>query len=312
MRICQDEKIMTNLEYFLAIAQDNLLSFKKFKYLKLATFIIVVSIILYAVDNPVIKPNGGTWLGYGLGTVGAILILWLLAFGIRKRAYNSNLGTLRGWLSAHVYLGIALVFVATLHSGFEFGKNIHTLAYLLTLVVVLSGFFGLYFYLRNPSLMGSLLSGKTLQEHGQILREIDEQCRKLALNMTPEIQAIVLVSSNGKIFSRYWQRFTGKNSSCETQKAIDSLEHDVLDKLYRRSSRSEKALIPADRRGSDILAKVQEIYTLQFSRLQQLVRIREYVRLKSWTECWLLFHVPFSFALLGVLIAHVVSVFFYW
>lgn len=303
---------MTNLEYFLAIAQDNILSLKKFKYLKLASFIVVVSILLYAFDNPSIRPNGGTWLGYGLGTLGAVLILWLLMFGIRKRAYNSNLGTLRGWLSAHVYLGIALVVVATLHSGFEFDWNIHTLAYVLTLVVVLSGFFGLYFYMRNPSLMGNLLSGKTLQEHGQVLRDIDAECRKLALSMPPEVQNIVSASSNGKIFSNYWQRFIGKNSRCETQKAIDSLKQNVLDKLYRRSSRTEKVPVKTERRGTDIQAKVQEIYTLQFRRLQQLTRIREYVRLKSWTELWLLFHVPLSFALLGVLIAHVVSVFFYW
>jgi hypothetical protein len=303
---------MSNLEYFLAIAQDNILSLNKFKYLKLASVIVVTSIILYIADNPSIRPNGGTWLGYGLGSLGAVLILWLLAFGVRKRAYNSTLGTLRGWLSAHAYLGVALIFVATLHTGFDFGWNIHTLLYVLTMLVILSGFWGLYFYLRYPTLMGNLLSGKTLQEHGQVLREIDEQCRKLALSMSPEIQAIVSDSSNGKIFSRYWQRFTGKNSRCATQKAIDSLEHNVLDKLYRRSSKTEKILIPSDRRTTDIQANAQQMYTLQFLRLQQLTRIREYVRLKSLTEFWLLFHVPLAFALLAALIAHVVSVFFYW
>lgn len=303
---------MSNFEYFLALSQDNLLSFNKFKYLKLASVIIVASIVLYIVDTPAIKPNGGTWLGYGLGTLGAILILWLMAFGIRKRAYKSTLGTVRGWLSAHVYLGVALVFVVTLHTGFEFGWNIHTLTYALTLIVVLSGFWGLFFYLRYPTLMGNLLSGQTLQQHGQILLEIDEQCRQLALNMPSEIQALVLSSSTGKIFSRYWQRFTGKNSQCETQKTINSMEKTILVKLYRRSSKNENVFVPVERRKIDIQEKVQEIYTMQFRRLQQLNRIREYVRLKSLTEIWLLVHVPLAFALLGALIAHVVSVFFYW
>ncbi|MFZ6773534.1 hypothetical protein ACO0LB_12540 [Undibacterium sp. SXout7W] len=272
------------------MTQDNILSFSKLKYLKWALLIITACIVLYAVDNPPIKPNGGTWLGYGLGTFGALLILWLLAFGMRKRAYSSTLGTLRGWLSAHIYLGLALAFVATLHTGFEFGWNVHTLAYALTISVILSGFWGVVLYLRQPALMGNLLNGQTLQQYGQALRDIDDQCKKLALTTSSDIQALVLSSSQGKIFTAYWQRFTGKNAHCETQKVLKSLE----------------------KRTSELQPVVQEIYTLQFRRLQQLNRIREYVRLKSWTEIWLIFHVPLSFALLGSLIAHIVSVFFYW
>jgi len=55
-----------------------------------------------------------TWLGYTLGSIGALLILWLMFFGYRKRTYNNNVGTLRGRLSAHVYLGTCLIFLATL------------------------------------------------------------------------------------------------------------------------------------------------------------------------------------------------------
>jgi hypothetical protein len=303
---------MTKLEYFLAIAPDNILSFRKFKYLKLASFLVILSSLLYAFDNPVVKPNGGSWLGYGLGTVGALLIIWLLIFGLRKRAYNSNLGTLRGWLSAHVYFGIALLFVATLHTGFEFAWNVHTLTYVLTVLVVISGIWGVYFYLRYPSLMGSLLDGQTLQQQGQVLHEIDEQCRKLLVDMPSEIQEIISASARGQLFANFWQRFTGRNSTCATQQAIDALEQQVMDKFYRRSTMNEKADISVERRIVEIQAQAQQLYTLQFRRLQQLSRIREYVRLKSLTEVWLFFHVPLSIALLAALIAHVVSVFFYW
>ncbi|MEB0140066.1 hypothetical protein QN363_13640 [Undibacterium sp. CCC2.1] len=272
------------------MTQDNILSFGKLKYLKLALALMALCIILYAFDNPPLKPNGGTPLGYGLGTVAALLILWLLAFGMRKRAYHSTLGTLRGWLSAHVYLGLALTVVATLHTGFEFAWNIHTLAYALTIAVILSGFWGVVLYLRQPAMMGNLLNGQTLQQYGQSLRDLDDECRQLAGTTTPEIQACLAESARAHIFDAYWQRFTGRNRHCATQQTLTALEQN----------RAERTPL------------LQEIYTLQFRRLQQLNRIRAYVRLKSWTEVWLIVHVPLSFALLACLIAHIVAVFFYW
>ena len=84
------------------------------RYLKVALALCAASIALYAWHDPRSPPNGGTWLVYTLGGIGAALILWMAALGIRKRSYSSALGTVRGWVSAHVYLGLALIVVATL------------------------------------------------------------------------------------------------------------------------------------------------------------------------------------------------------
>jgi hypothetical protein len=43
-----------------------------------------------------------------------------------------------------------------------------------------------------------------------------------------------------------------------------------------------------------------------------LTRIRRQMRLRAMLEVWLFVHVPITFALIAALIAHIVSVFFYW
>src|SRR5690606_7369323 len=110
------------------------LTYANKRWLWVALILATGCLLAYGWHDPVgAPPNGGTALGYTLGTIGALLILWLLWFGVRKRRYRGAAGSLRGWLSAHIYLGSALLLVALLHSGFQVGWNVHTLALLLML-----------------------------------------------------------------------------------------------------------------------------------------------------------------------------------
>ena len=72
----------------------------------------VVISLVYLLHDPAEGPSGSTWLGYGLGTAGAALIVWLSWLGVRKRSFTTARGPIQGWLSAHVYLGLLLLLVA--------------------------------------------------------------------------------------------------------------------------------------------------------------------------------------------------------
>ena len=159
------------------------------RYLKVALALCAASIALYAWHDPRSPPNGGTWLGYTLGGIGAALILWMAALGIRKRSYSSALGTVRGWVSAHVYLGLALIVVATLHTGFQFGWNIHTLSYVLMVVVILSGLFGVVLYQRYPEQMSRNRAQQTQDGMLKEIAELDARSLRIAKQLPPEFDA---------------------------------------------------------------------------------------------------------------------------
>ena len=274
--------------------QSSLLAYQGYRYLKLALALALLPLLAYIWHSPAPKASGGTWLGYLLGSVAALLILWLTYYGIRRRSYHSTLGTLRGWLSAHVYLGTALVVVATLHTGFEFGWNVHTLAYGLTLAVVLSGFCGLFFYLRNPERMNRALQGETLEQHVLAIMALDNDCRALAMNHVDHINRALLESLDAPLFENYGQRLMGRNRNCRTAAVVQLLDSGLAD-LTEEQMRVNT-----------------EVYRLQLQKQARLNRLRSYLRHKAWLEVWLMLHVPLTVALLAALTAHIVSVFYYW
>jgi len=277
--------------------RENILTFNRFKYLKLSLGLVFICILLYLTDSTQQPAGGSTFLGYALGTIGAVLIVWLMLFGIRKRAFKSNLGAVRGWLSAHVYLGLSLVFVATLHSGFNFGLNIQTFTYALCLIVVSTGLWGVAMYLSKPAILNSVLHGKTLEQAGEALIELDLQSQEIADKLDNAIQRMIQSSANTPIFKSAWQRYFNNKPYCATAKAVAALTD-----IYEKNSNKSGA-------GNQI---IEQLFTLQLKRQQQLDQIRTYLRHKSWNEIWLVFHVSLSFFLLGALIAHIVSAFVYW
>jgi len=273
---------------------EGFLVYNGFRYLKLATLLCVAAIAFYVWDTPPDEPNGGTWLGYGLGCIGAGLILWLMWFGMRKRHYGT-MGKLQGWLSAHVYLGLSLTIVATLHTGFQFGWNLHTLAYGLMMVVIASGAFGIYAYARYPQLMTENRRNETTEEIYIEIGELDRECRQVAGTLPDAGASLVLASCNEtRIGGGMFRQLSGHDPNCATARAFDGIR--------------EMATTADAAHGADM----RKLVTLLGKKATLLRTLRRDVQLKGMMEIWLYFHVPLSFALLAALIGHVLSVFYYW
>jgi len=195
---------------------QSILIFRNFRYLKWALAVSLFALISYFAFEPFDgNRNGGTWAGYALGTIGALLIVWLMWFGIRKRRYGGGGASVEDWLSAHVYLGLALIVVATLHTGFQFGWNVHTLAYALMMIVILSGVFGLFAYLRVPELMTQNRRGVTLELMMREIASLDAECRAVALPLGDEVNQLVLdAAERTRIGGGVRRILSGKDRKC--------------------------------------------------------------------------------------------------
>lgn len=273
------------------------------------------SIAAYAWHDPAMPPNGGTALGYTLGTIAVVLILWLMWFGIRKRHYSSSMGTVAGWLSAHVYLGLALIIVATLHTGFQFGWNVHTLAYVLMMFVIISGIYGVYCYLHYPKMMtdnrGEAAPDSLLRQ----IQEIDRQALSIASEISEDTHAKVLSSIRrsrvgGSVFSILFARSKATNLEGLVQEA--KIEKKKMDDKDVDSTMAFMASRIAHGR-EDTPELLRQLTDLLIGQKEQLLtQLRRDTRYKAMMDIWLYIHVPFSFAMLAALVVHIVSVFIYW
>jgi hypothetical protein len=277
------------------LRHQSILAYANFRYLKVATAALAAAIFGYIWYVPSVGRYGGSAMGYTLGGAGALLILWLLYFGVRKRQFRSTTGTLLGWLSAHVYLGTTLLVIATLHMAFQVGLNVHTLAYVLMLAVILSGFYGVYAYLRHPTTMTENLRDDTLDTLLLKIADLDRQARTLALGLPDTVNKLVLAAAQETRIGGPWRRqWSGRDPDCPTAAAVNGLQ------TLGRTLRGEQARTN------------QQLYALLLRKQDLLARARRHVALKARLDLWLYFHVPLSVGLLAALVAHVISVFVYW
>ena len=271
------------------------LSHRRQIYVKFAVGVCALAIAAYVFSHPVPRHSGGDWLGYVLGVASTLLIVWLTMIGVRKRKVTPGRWSLKAWTSAHVYLGLSLIVLATLHTGFQFGWNVHTLAYALMLIVIGSGLFGVYVYATIPTLMSDNRGEVGQAQMLEAVAALHVDLQHAAQPLDEASAALVRNSINQKIFSKSLRvRLARSHPRCPTARGMEKL----------------RSAAAAQTKGTrDDLIRV---LTLLERKQALLDRARRHVRYRTLLELWLYVHVPFTFALLVALSIHIFSVFYFW
>ncbi len=117
-------------------------------------------------------------VGHGLGIVGTLfIVVGVCMYSLRKRVQGlRRWGKLKHWLEIHIFLCTLGPFLVLLHTTFRFG-GIVAISFWSMALVVASGFFGRYLYVRIPKTVNGrfLTAAEVREEVNGLARRVERE-----------------------------------------------------------------------------------------------------------------------------------------
>lgn len=256
-----------------------------------ALALLAVSYVLYWLAEPF--THGGSPAGLVYGLLGTLAVLVLLYYGVRKRAYRSTLGTLEGWLQSHLYLGFLSAVLIFLHTGMRFQDRVAVAAFVVLLIVVASGFWGALAYTSLPRRLTEVQGDLTPEDMSTQLNQLGRAMDRLAAGKSQafrEVAARLLLELTPRRFAGW--RILGRAAKAE------GLDDKRLKALVARVAAEEQQ-------------ELRQLVVLARQRRELNGRLVAQQRYKNLLEVWLYLHLPLSIALVALIAAHLIAVFYY-
>lgn len=268
---------------------ESFFSHQKYRWLWLNLAFIFICCFFYFFPHPSGGQAGDTVYGYTLGALATLGIVYLMWYGIRKRSYHASKTTLKGWLAGHIWLGISLLIIVPLHSGFQMGFNIHSFAYVVMVVVILSGIWGALNYKTLAAQIQSHRGGAKPSELVEQLHLITKETDQQLTNKSDEL----LVFANQIDFK------VPKTIWALCFRTIPPLPSAVdLQSLLKNFNQDDQAF------AIDLLKLSDKKHSLA-------MQLQKEIRTKALLRLWLLIHLPLSIILVLTVTLHIILVFLY-
>lgn len=233
-----------------------------------------------------LKP-GGTW-GHGLGILGSSMLLLLFLYSARKREkFGLRFGSMKNWLSFHIFLGIMGPVFITLHTALKFG-GIVSISYFSMMIVFLSGIFGRYVYMQIP---------RDAKGHAVKLEDMEAWDKSLTENLQKEFKLSSAALERIRKVSAY--ETTKRRSGLGALARTAGSDLGLRFRMYRLRSfiRRENPKLPAS-----VLAEVMNV-----ARDKMLLR-RRIAMAESMSQIfhlWHVFHKPFAVIMVVIMFLHI-------
>lgn len=247
----------------------------------------------------------GDDIGYYLGLVGAVLMLVLLLYPLRKHvSFLRNLGAIRYWFRFHMLFGIAGPLLILFHSTFTIGSLNAGVAMTCMLLVAGSGVIGRFMYRRiHHGLYGRRA---TLQEMQTRLGSQEGAVRS-KFHFAPRVEANL--KTFGELATRPPQSFLAGAWQFLTLGVRARWVHficmqELRKLLQKHAQRREWPRAKLHQR----LGNASAVIDAYLVAVRHTAQFTAYERLFS---LWHILHVPFVFMLVISGVVHVIAVHMY-
>ena len=235
--------------------------------------------------HQVLDPTGS--LGHPLGMLGTAMLLGILVYSLRKNLrFLQRVGTLRQWLSVHIFFGLMGPLLVTFHTGFKV-EGLVAIAYWSMMVAMLSGIFGRYIYIQIPrTATGDRASLDSLQEE-QV--QLEAQLRQQLAGepqLYDQIQALLLTGREGEL--QGWIALV--------QVASQDLSRPFIRRRLVGMLKGHSHLHPDAIRQVVHLAQRKAILARRLAMIEAMDKAFHY---------WHVFHRPFAWIMLVIAAVHI-------
>lgn len=280
------------------------------------------------------------WL-FIAGIAGGAICLFEFLLWPRKKYRTVRIGRVKTWMKAHIWLGLLAVPLLLIHSGFNFRNFEATLLFILFLIVIASGVWGLVMQQFLPQKMLEEVAAETIYsqiEHisNLMVDEADRMvvavCGVSAADQAKPATAVVSAHEEEEILSAALagNHFTvgavrtiggiqGKvlhSKSAyqlveESEPLRDFFNQELADYLKRgKASGSRLAVANRARARFDELRLILKPETYDAvnaleNMAEQRRQLDHQARLHFWLHNWLWVHLPLSVALMLLMAVHI-------
>lgn len=252
--------------------------------LELSFFFVFILTGVYIAYDLVATPRGGHPFGNWLGIIGAVLMLLTeVLYSLRKRSTLLNwAGPVRYWLSIHIFTGIVGPFLVLMHTGLQF-RGLAGISFILTCIVVGSGFIGRYLYTALPrTISGVATSAKVLDQE---IVAMTTMLQKFQIQQSAQEQ---------QILSSLQQRETRRNP------ILTLLGRNYYQRQYER--KLNKIL----NQMRQIKVQQRKSLTNMLSQKRERERQREMLETaRRLLRIWHILHIPFGLTLFFSMFLHI-------
>ncbi len=219
-------------------------------------------------------------IGHGIGILGSVMIVTLLLYSLRKRVrFMRRWGDLSVWLRYHIFLGVTGPVLITLHTSFKV-DGLVAVSYWSMVAVAGSGVFGRYLYQQIPrNVLGESLGSEDIESRNEAI--------------------LVELSENHGV----------------GDKGVDALEKLALGPLEKKAAPVALMVLPVV---NFMLARQLHTWLVGYSRDQgprtrklarnwvlQARRLHLFHLIRDLFHWWHVFHKPFAFIMILIMIVHV-------